>query len=158
EAGIEYTVLDDYHFKQAGAEEERLFGYYLTENDGHLLRVFPGSEKMRYLVPFRNPEETIAYFGEVASRHPDAVIVFADDGEKFGSCPETHKHCYWDGWLRRFLDALRHARSWVRLCTFAQALDETRPAGKVYLPDCSYREMTEWALPVPKRAAYDRMV
>ena len=157
-AGIEYTVLDDYHFKQAGLEESRLFGYYLTEDNGQLLRVFPGSERMRYLVPFRNPEETIAYFGEVASQNPDAVIVFADDGEKFGSWPETHKHCYDDGWLRRFLDGLRQARSWVRFCTFAQALDETPPAGKIYLPDCSYREMTEWSLPPPKLTALQHLM
>ena len=25
-------------------------------------------------------------------------------------------------------------------------------AGKIYLPDCSYREMTEWALPVKAQA------
>lgn len=157
-AGIEYTALDDYHFRQAGLEEDELFGYYLSEDEGKLLRIFPGSERMRYLVPFRNPEETLAYFGEVALRNPDAVIVFADDGEKFGSWPETHKHCYIDGWLRRFLDTLRHARSWVKLCTFAQALDETSPTGKIYLPDSSYREMTEWALPVPKLLAYNRLV
>ncbi len=157
-AGIEYTVLDDYHFKQAGLEERQLFGYYLSEDDGRLIRIFPGSERMRYLVPFRNPEETIAYFGEVAGQNPDAVIVFADDGEKFGSWPETHKHCYDDGWLRRFLDALRQARSWVSFCTFAQALDQTPPAGKIYLPDCSYREMTEWALPVPKLIAYQHLM
>jgi alpha-amylase len=157
-AGIEYTVLDDYHFKQAGLEEQQLFGYYLSEDNGRLIRIFPGSERMRYLVPFRNPEETIAYFGEVAGRNQDAVIVFADDGEKFGSWPETHKHCYDDGWLRRFLDALRQARSWVRFCTFSQALDETCPAGKIYLPDCSYREMTEWALPVPKLIAYQHLM
>jgi alpha-amylase len=157
-AGIEYTVLDDYHFRQAGLEEEQLFGYYLTEDEGRLLRVFPGSERMRYLVPFRNPEETIHYFGQVASRNRDETIVLADDGEKFGSWPETHKHCYLDAWLRRWLDQVRGARSWVRLCTFAQALDETPPVGKVYIPDCSYREMTEWALPVPKLNAYNRLV
>ncbi|HLN31242.1 MAG TPA: alpha-amylase/4-alpha-glucanotransferase domain-containing protein [Gemmataceae bacterium] len=157
-AGMEYTVLDDFHFKQAGLEERQLFGYYVTEDEGRLLRIFPGSERMRYLVPFRNPEETIAYFGEVASQNPDAIIVFADDGEKFGSWPETHRHCYQDGWLRRFLDALRYAGGWVRFCTFAQALDQTRPAGKVYLPDCSYREMTEWALPVEKLITYRRLL
>ena len=158
DAGTEYTVLDDYHFKQAGLEEHQLFGYYLSEDEGRLLRIFPGSERMRYLVPFRNPEETIQYFGEVASKNQDAVIVFADDGEKFGTWPETHKHCYQDGWLRRFLDALRNARSWVKFCTFAQALDETPPAGRIYLPDCSYREMTEWALPVPKLLAYNQLI
>jgi alpha-amylase len=149
-AGIEYTVLDDFHFKQAGLEEHQLGGYHLTEDQGRLLRVFPNSERMRYMVPFRNPEESIAYFGEVASRRPDAVIVCADDGEKLGSWPETHRHCYTNGWLRRFLDALRENRHWVRLCTFAQALDETPPVGTIYLPDCSYREMTEWALPADK--------
>lgn len=157
-AGVEYTVLDDYHFKQAGLEENQLFGYYLSEDNGRLIRIFPGSERMRYLVPFRNPEETVAYFGEVASKNPNALIVFADDGEKFGSWPETHKHCYQDGWLRRFLDGLRNARSWVKFCTFAQALDETPPAGKIYLPDASYREMTEWALPVAKLNAYNHLV
>jgi alpha-amylase len=157
-AGIDYTVLDDFHFKQAGLEEEQLFGYYLTEDNGRLLRIFPGSERMRYLVPFQGPEETIAYLGHVAAHNPEAIVVFADDGEKFGSWPETHKHCYQDGWLHRFLGALRHARSWVRLCTFSQALDETTPAGKIYLPDCSYREMTEWALPARKLLTYERLV
>ena len=106
-AGIEYTVLDDYHFKQAGLEEQQLFGYYLSEDDGKLLRIFPGSERMRYLVPFQDPDQTLRYFGEVASKNPDATIIFADDGEKFGSWPDTHVHCYHHGWLRRFLDALR---------------------------------------------------
>ncbi len=41
-AGIEYTVLDDYHFKQAGLEEHQLFGYYLSEDNGRLIRIFPG--------------------------------------------------------------------------------------------------------------------
>ncbi len=68
---------------------------------------------MRYLIPFRDPEETVAYLGEVAAQHPDAVVVFADDGEKLGSWPETHRHCYTNGWLRRFLDGSRAARSWV---------------------------------------------
>ena len=31
------------------------------------------------------------------------------------------------------------------------------PAGKIYLPDCSYREMTEWALPTEQLIDYDRI-
>lgn len=158
QAGIEYTLLDDYHFRQAGVEDQQLFGYYLSEDEGLLLRVFPISEPLRYLVPWKSPEEAVAYLGEVATKHPDAVIVCADDGEKFGGWPETHKHCYTDGWLRRFFDLLRQSRDWIRFCTLAQAMDETRPAGTVYLPDCSYREMTEWALPTPRLTAYNHMV
>src|SRR5690606_24510601 len=34
----------------------------------------------------------------------------------------------------------------------------TPPIGKVYLPDGSYREMTEWALPVNQQLEYDALV
>ncbi|MBV8265850.1 MAG: alpha-amylase, partial [Planctomycetaceae bacterium] len=33
EAGIEYTVLDDFHFQRAGLLDSELYGYYLTEDD-----------------------------------------------------------------------------------------------------------------------------
>jgi hypothetical protein len=74
-------------------------------------------------------------------------VVFADDGEKFGSWPKTFDHVYTNGWLRRFCDMLRGNRDWIELSTPARAVDGTIPLGKVYLPDGSYREMTEWALP-----------
>ena len=45
EAGIEYTILDDFHFKNAGLLPNQLHGYYVTEDDGRLLAVFPGSER-----------------------------------------------------------------------------------------------------------------
>ncbi|HWG47361.1 MAG TPA: alpha-amylase/4-alpha-glucanotransferase domain-containing protein [Gemmataceae bacterium] len=158
DAGVEYTVLDDLHFRQAGVEEGQMFGHHLSEDNGRLLRIFAAAEPLRYLVPYRDPNETLAYFGDVVSRHPDAVIVFADDGEKFGVWPEMHKHCYEHGWLRRFFDALRDNRHWIQLCTFAQALDETKPAGRIYLPDASYREMTEWALPLARLNDYRGLV
>jgi len=157
-AGIEYTVLDDHHFKQAGLEQEDLTGYYLSEDEGRLLRIFPNSEPLRYLIPWKDPHETLAYLGQVAASTPDAVIVCADDGEKFGGWPGTHQLCFTNGWLRRLLDGLRDARSWIRLCTFSQALHETRPRGTIYLPDGSYREMTEWALPLPRLKAYTSFV
>jgi hypothetical protein len=158
DAGVEYTVLDDLHFRQAGVEDGQMFGYHLSEDNGRLLRIFAAAEPLRYLVPYRDPNETLAYFGDVASRHPDAVIVFADDGEKFGVWPEMYKHCYEHGWLRRFLDVLRSNRHWIQLCTFSQALDETKPAGRIYLPDASYREMTEWALPLARLNDYRGLV
>jgi hypothetical protein len=59
DAAIEYTVLDDFHFKNAGLTESQLFGRYLTEDDGRVLSVFPGSEQLRYWIPFADPQETI---------------------------------------------------------------------------------------------------
>jgi len=154
EAGIEYTVLDDFHFKNAGLTEDELYGHYLTEDDGRVMSIFPGSERLRYTIPFADPQETIHYLAGIAQRHPDAVVVFGDDGEKFGTWPETKKHCYEDGWLVRFLDALVANQDWIRVTTPAEAVDHVSPLGKIYLPDSSYREMTEWALPAHLQLEY----
>ncbi len=151
DAGIEYTVLDDFHFKNAGVNDSELAGYYLTEDEGRVLNVFPGSEQLRYLIPFGTPEKNIEYFAHVANEHPNALLVFGDDGEKFGTWPETNKHCYHDGWLERFFSALVENRDWIRVVTPSEALDNMPPEGKIYLPDSSYREMTEWALPVDRQ-------
>ncbi len=55
DAGIEYTVLDDFHFKCAGLTESQLTGHLLTEDEGRVLSVFPGSERLRYTIPFAEP-------------------------------------------------------------------------------------------------------
>ena len=72
DAGIKYTVLDDFHFKNAGLNEDELNGYFVTEDDGRTLNVFPGSERLRYLIPFGAPHETIDYLRGIAERHPGA--------------------------------------------------------------------------------------
>ncbi len=158
DAGIHYTVLDDFHFRAAGLQEDQLTGYYLTEDDGRVLRVFPGSEHLRYTIPFRPACETIDHCREVAERHPGAVLTFGDDGEKFGTWPDTKSHVYDNGWLRSFFDALTENADWLHTITLAEATRRTSAVGKVYLPDCSYREMTEWSLPVESQDRFDDVV
>ncbi|REK12026.1 MAG: DUF1926 domain-containing protein [Planctomycetota bacterium] len=153
-ANIRYTMLDDFHFKNAGLREDQLHGYYLTEDDGHVLAVFPDSEPLRYMIPFRSPQESIDYLGHVAANHPGAVAMFGDDGEKFGAWPETYKTCYEEGWLKTFFDLLVANGEWIHSVTPAEVLDSTAPAGKVYLPEGSYREMTEWVLPTEQLCEY----
>jgi len=153
-ADIRYTVLDDFHFRCAGLVEEQLDGYYLTEDQGRTLAIFPGSEKLRYLIPFRDPQETIDYCRMVGERRPGSILVFGDDGEKFGTWPETRKHVYEDGWLKRFFDAIDANRDWLRTSTLSETRSTIPPLGKIWLPDASYREMTEWALPVERQKVY----
>lgn len=153
-AGIEYTILDDFHFRNAGLQDEDLCGYYLTEDEGRLLKIFPGSERLRYTIPFAEPHETINHLRGIAERHPNAVVTFGDDGEKFGTWPGTKQHVYQNGWIHRFFDALRHNADWLKVSTLAEVVDHVAPRGDIYLPDASYREMTEWALPVARQTEY----
>ena len=134
-----------------------MHGYYLSEDEGRLLKIFPGSEKLRYTIPFAEPQETINYLRDIAERIPTPVVCFGDDGEKFGTWPETKKHVYENGWLRRFFDALCQNAEWLKLCTLGEAVDHVPPVGNVYLPDCSYREMTEWALPVERLVEFEQI-
>jgi hypothetical protein len=156
-AGIRYTLLDDFHFRSAGLTQEELYGYYVTEDDGKVLNVLPGSERLRYSIPFAAPHETIDYLRSVAEQRPGSVLVFADDGEKFGVWPDTKRHVFDNGWLRQFLDLLVANESWLQVTTPAEVLANVAPLGKVYLPEGSYREMTEWALPTGQITQYEQV-
>jgi hypothetical protein len=153
-AGIAYTMLDDFHFKNAGLSDDQLHGYYLTEDDGNLLAVFPDSEPLRYLIPFAKPEDTIDHLARLADKRPGAIAIFGDDGEKLGAWPETKKHVYDNGWLTQFLDLLTANQSWIQSVTPVEVIDTTPPVDKIYLPEGSYREMTEWVLPSEQLAEY----
>lgn len=150
QAGMQYTLLDDFHFKKAGLDEEQLYGYYVTEDQGDILRVLPGSERLRYTIPFAPPHETIEYLRHVAEQRPGAVVFFGDDGEKFGTWPGTRAHVYDNGWLHQFFEALQGNSDWINVTTPSEAIDAIPPLGKLYIPEGSYREMTEWSLPAAK--------
>ncbi|MFH1680538.1 MAG: alpha-amylase/4-alpha-glucanotransferase domain-containing protein [Candidatus Eisenbacteria bacterium] len=152
-AGVRYTMVDDSLFRLSGLRGEEMLGSFTTEDRGETIRVFPLSEALRYHIPFKTVEETIRYIESLATEEGDRLIVYGDDTEKFGGWPGTHEHVYVNGWLARFLDAVEENRSWIRLVKLSDAL-ALPPSGKVYLPDASYREMTEWALPARARIEY----
>jgi 4-alpha-glucanotransferase len=154
-AGINHVVVDDFHFKMAGLRDDELDGYYLTEEQDAVLRVFPGSERLRYLIPFRRPEETIELLGSLRSTERNRLAVMADDGEKFGVWPETYRTVYEEGWLDRFFTLIEQSHEWLETTTFSEYLEKEPPRGRVYLPTASYMEMGEWSLPVRAMKEYE---
>ncbi len=155
QAGIEYLSVDDYHFKLAGLENRDLFGYYVTEENGHSIKVFPGSEELRYRIPFKDVDNVMSYLKEVSMAGGSPLLTMADDGEKFGLWPDTYKHCYEDDWLNRFFSALEENSDWIETTTFAGHQERFYPNGMVYLPAASYREMGEWTLPPDSALDYE---
>ncbi len=156
EAGVKYLVLDDSHFKSAGLQNEELLGYYITEEEGAAVYLFPISETLRYTIPFQPPEKTIEYLRSIATEDGQALAVFADDGEKFGIWPGTYEHCYEDGWLEEFFQAIEQNLDWINIRHFSEALEKIKPRGRIYLPTASYREMMEWAMPTRTIHAYEQ--
>jgi len=145
EAGVRYTLLDDTHFLSAGADPEELDRPFMTEDRGKSIVVFPISKRLRYLVPFHEPEETIAFLRQAAERGAGRMFLLGDDGEKFGHWPDTHKRVYSEGWLDRFFTLLEENRSWLRTACPADMMAQV--GRRIYLPTTSYEEMGEWTLP-----------
>ncbi len=147
EAGVRYTALDDFHFRASGIRRDALVSHFTTEDQGRSIQVFPMSETLRYLIPFGSVEETEQYLRSRAEAFPGSLVVFGDDGEKFGVWPGTHRTVYERGWLESFLAMLEKNAEWLHTVTFSEWLDRSEPAGHAYLPTLSYPEMMEWALP-----------
>ncbi len=146
ECGVTSVVIDDTHFKYAGLKDEDLLGYYVTEEQGKTVNIFPISKSLRYSIPFQPVEKTIEYLRSIASEDGKRVAVYADDGEKFGVWPNTYKHVYEERWLEEFFSALEANSDWINILHFAEVLEKVKPIGRVYLQNASYAEMLHWAL------------
>ncbi len=158
DGGYDWTILDDEHFRAASIDGSRLSGPYLTEDQGRRLAVFGTDRELRYRIPFGDVEATIAYMRTVAAEEP-RLATMGDDGEKFGSWPGTHVHCWGadgrTGWVDRFFEAVEAERGWLELVTPSEWLDREPPVGRVYLPTASYTEMGGWALPADEGTAFE---
>jgi len=158
EAGVKYVILDDTHFLYAGEKKENTYGYYITEDNGSAVAVFPSDKVLRYHIPFRMPGECIDYMKQAAEARENPVFIYGDDGEKFGEWPGTHKWVYDEGWLRNFFEELVKNRDWLDLMTFSECLEKENPLGRIYIPTSSYEEMLEWALPVEAQEKYESVL
>jgi hypothetical protein len=147
-AGYGWTILDDNHFRAASIPEQRLWGPYTTDDQGHLLTVFGTEKGLRYRIPFGEVDDVVAHLRDHATEEGDRVGMMGDDGEKFGSWPTTWEHCWGaNRWVDRFFDALEANADWLATITPSDWLDGNAPIGRVYLPTASYVEMGEWSLP-----------
>jgi len=48
-------------------------------------------------------------------------------------------------------------QSWLSVVTPSEALDQSPPLGKIYIPEGSYREMTEWSLPASRLIEFEHL-
>jgi hypothetical protein len=172
EAGLEYVLLDGSHFKMVGKQEKDMDGYFVSEDQGLTLKLFPIHDVIRDFIPFRPVEEVVDALlaldgggagmagnpisgavaggaGAAAGGAPggrEVQVVFGDDGEKFGDWPGTNGHVYGaNRWLHRFFEAVEARPDRLRVEPMCEALRPEKNLGLVYLPPASYQEMMSWA-------------
>lgn len=152
QAGLRYVILDDAHFEAVGFHSPRdMFGYYITEEQGHALAVFPALEHLRYTIPSKPVESVMEWLREQARQtsadRAPRLLLMADNGEKFGTYAGAYEYCWGEGrYMEDLFTALELNSEWLKTITPSQYLTRFPPLGRAYLPATSYMEMGIWSL------------
>ena len=144
-SGMKYSILDDEHFIKAGLDKDKLFGYFTTGEKNKEIAIFPSSKSLRYMIPFKMPQEIMNYFKEVSSKKSEPLFTYGDDAEKFGEWPFTYDWVYKQGWLNKFFEELTRNKEWVVTVRLSDYLNSNPPLKKIKIPEASYQEMMEWS-------------
>ena len=146
-AGYGWTVLDDSHLRAASVPEDAMWTAFTTDDRGRRLTVFGTEQGLRYRIPFRPVEDVLSYLHERVTEDGHFVGMMGDDGEKFGSWPGTYDYCWArEHWVERMFEGIEGS-DWLAMVTPSEWLASHPPTTRIYVPDASYVEMTEWALP-----------
>lgn len=144
ECGIEYAVLDDYHFLSSGFSPYKMDGYYTTEEGAKELNLFPIAKSLRYALPFFSVKRSLDAIMSCGINENSAAIIF-DDAEKFGLWPKTHEWVYEKRWLEEFVEAVL-AHKQIKPMHYSEYMRKNHSLGIAYLSNTSYFEMGEWSL------------
>ena len=153
--GLDFVVVDDYHFLSSGYDGTKMDGYYTTEEGGAELGLFPISKALRYALPFFSPERSVEAILACGKRKDSAAIIF-DDAEKFGLWPKTNDWVYGKKWLERFVEAVL-AHEEIESVHYSTYKQKKRSLGIAYLNNTSYFEMGEWSLRTHQALALEEL-
>ncbi len=147
--GIEYLMVDDYHFLCAGFDKNELDGYFYSEYNGEKIGIFPISKELRYAIPFYLPDDAVSLI-----KNKKMAIIF-DDAEKFGLWPGTNEWVYKEKWLEKFIQKILSEN--IKTAHYSDAFRE-KSNGICYLPNVSYYEMGEWSLRSKDTLEYKKLI
>lgn len=124
---IQYTCLPKEYFIFAGLEESDISGYYLTEEEGRKLAVFPISYELNSMIGKYSPEETVNNLlskrSDDQTENPPIVLFHKDeiDANKFE-------------WFKKFFEYLYKKSDLIETKLFGEYFHTSRPKGRIYLP------------------------
>ncbi|MEM1644109.1 MAG: glycoside hydrolase, partial [Desulfurococcaceae archaeon] len=82
--GIEYVLIDDSTLYRSGRGREESMYAWITENSGRRLKVLFIDTELRYVLPWRHPDEVISYMASRGDELGDKYLLWGSDAEKFG--------------------------------------------------------------------------
>lgn len=122
---IQYTCLPKEYFKSAGLEESELSGYFITEDEGRKIAVFPILQNLDDLMNKFSPEEAVSHLNKTSSSdNPVIVLVYKILN------PEQNKIL----WLKDFFGILDSKSNFIETKLFNNYYQNNKPKGRIYLP------------------------
>jgi len=143
-AALDYVLVDDEVFQQSGYPEALTAATFLTEDQGAQVRLLPISRRLRYTLPTKPVDDVLATLRAMAAEGAE-VLIYAEDGERYGSWPGTAGYLYGEeAYLDQLFGALDDAEDLQ--CVLPGAyVAQSLPRELIYLPPTSYTEMLRWS-------------
>ncbi|MBI3590272.1 MAG: DUF1926 domain-containing protein [Candidatus Melainabacteria bacterium] len=125
---IQYTCLPKEYFTHSGLQENEISGYYLTEEEGRKIAVFPISHDLDSLMEQYSAEETINNLlknNEKTTTENSSIVLFhKNEGSDINKLT----------WLRDFFEILYKKNDLVETRLFNDYFLSNKPKGRIYLP------------------------
>lgn len=121
---IQYTCLPKEYFFHAGLKEDEISGYYLTEEEGRKIAIFPISHELNNLAENNSPDEVINNLLRERAENPFVVLFYKDED------PNLDKV----NWLKAFFQLLNRNNEYIETQLFNDYFSNNKPKGRIYLP------------------------
>lgn len=142
ESDYRWTLLDDNGLKNAGVPPQNLHQVNRTVEGLNILSI---DARLRQLIPWHSVDEVIGYLSALHQESSEAICVYADDAEKFGSWPGTHQLIYEENYLEDLLIALENNAGWLQTALPSACVEGNQSNAALQIPPTSYPEMLEWS-------------
>lgn len=129
---IQYTCLPKEYFENAGLDEKDLSGYFITEDEGRKIGVFPIQQNINTLIEQFSPEEAVNVLlkSPETTVSPEQLLLCVYDAGKHDSSKAV--------WLKTFLGILNTKLDSVETRLLNNYYQKNKPKGRIYLPGDIY--------------------
>ncbi|MBU0686447.1 MAG: DUF1926 domain-containing protein [Candidatus Margulisbacteria bacterium] len=131
--GIEYILLDDFHFQKSQIEAESLFNPFILDRFGHLLKALAIHSFLKQLLPAQPPDKAVLLLKKLSSLGGERVAVVTIDNE------------IEEQYLSKLFGLIEANLTWISSLRPADYFEKVSKAQKVYVGEGAAREVAEQA-------------
>lgn len=122
---IQYTCLPKEFFTQAGLDNKKINGYYITEEEGRKIAIFPIANELNNFIEKNTPQETLSILLEESIKDSSSSLAIFYNG-----LVTSDKEL---SWLKEFFGLLNNNENQIKTQLFNDYLNLFKPNGRIYL-------------------------